>query len=151
MFVDQILRADRIQFSHSPQNNNNQPTHNHKLTQPHTKKQGDIVAASPNFSHVLPTVFDNPLEYDPDRFAAPREEDRRKPFSFIGFGGGRHACIGQNFAYLQIKAIWSVMLRNFDFELLDPVPDADYDSMVIGPKKCRVRYTRRKLQPAAAP
>lgn len=108
--------------------------------------QGDIIAASPNFSHVLPTVFDRPLSYEPERFAPPREEDKRKPFSFIGFGGGRHACIGQNFAYLQIKAIWAVLLRNFDFELLDPVPDADYDSMVIGPKPCRVRYVRRKLQ-----
>lgn len=38
------------------------------------------------------------------------------------------------------------MLRNFDFELIDPVPDADYDSMVIGPKACRVRFTRCKLQ-----
>ncbi|GBF88206.1 sterol 14 desaturase [Raphidocelis subcapitata] len=111
---------------------------------------GDIVAASPNFAHVLPSVFDRPLAYEPDRFAAPREEDKKKPFSFIGFGGGRHACIGQNFAYLQIKAIWSVLLRSFDFELLDPVPDADYDSMVIGPKACRVKYTRRKLQPARA-
>jgi len=35
--------------------------------------------------------------------------------------------------------------RSFDFELLDPVPDADYDSMVIGPKPCRVKYVRRKL------
>lgn len=60
------------------------------------------MAASPNFSHVLPTVFDNPLGYEPERFAPPREEDRKKPFSFIGFGGGRHACIGQNFAYLQV-------------------------------------------------
>lgn len=46
---------------------------------------------------------------------------------------------------LQIKSIWSVMLRNFDFEMLDPVPEADYDSMVIGPKPARVRFTRRKL------
>lgn len=45
----------------------------------------------------------------------------------------------------QIKSIWSVLLRNFEFELLDPVPEADYESMVIGPKPCRVRYTRRKL------
>jgi sterol 14-demethylase len=64
--------------------------------------QGDIVAASPNFSHMLPTVFDRPESYEPDRFAPPRDEDKRKPFSFIGFGGGRHACIGQNFAYLQV-------------------------------------------------
>ena len=50
---------------------------------------------------------------------------------------------------LQIKSIWSVMLRNFDFEMVDPVPEADYDSMVIGPKPARVRFTRRKLTPAA--
>jgi sterol 14-demethylase len=41
------------------------------------------------------------------------------------------------------------MLRQFDFEALDPVPAADYDSMVIGPLPARVRYTRRKLTPAA--
>eukprot|EP00877_Chromochloris_zofingiensis_P002450 jgi/Chrzof1/12205/Cz06g25080.t1 len=112
----------------------------------YTIPKGDIVAASPNFSHMLPTVFTRPEAYEPDRFAAPRDEDKQKPYSFIGFGGGRHACIGSTFAYLQIKSIWSVMLRNFDFELIDPVPDADYDSMVIGPKACRVRFTRCKLQ-----
>ncbi|PNW86578.1 hypothetical protein CHLRE_02g092350v5 [Chlamydomonas reinhardtii] len=106
--------------------------------------KGDVVAASPNFSHMLPQCFNNPKAYDPDRFAPPREE-QNKPYAFIGFGAGRHACIGQNFAYLQIKSIWSVLLRNFEFELLDPVPEADYESMVIGPKPCRVRYTRRKL------
>ena len=42
------------------------------------------------------------LRYDPERFAAPREEDKVKPFSFIGFGGGRHGCLGSNFAYLQV-------------------------------------------------
>jgi sterol 14-demethylase len=46
---------------------------------------------------------------------------------------------------LQIKTIWSVLLRNFDFELLDPMPEPDYNSMVIGPMKCRVRYTRKKM------
>eukprot|EP00775_Hariotina_reticulata_P006190 gene6190-6426_t len=112
----------------------------------YTVPAGDVVAASPNFSHMLPNVFDNPERYEPERFAPPRDEDKAKPFSFIGFGGGRHACIGQNFAYLQIKSIWSVLLRNFDFEAVDPVPEADYDSMVIGPKPSRVRYTRRRLQ-----
>lgn len=110
--------------------------------------KGDIVAASPNFSHLLPTVFTNPEAYDPERFAPPRSEDKAKPFGFIGFGGGRHGCLGSNFAYLQIKTIWSLLLRNFEFELLDPVPEPDYHSMVIGPKACRVKYRRRVLQPA---
>jgi cytochrome P450 len=65
--------------------------------------QGDVVAASPNFSHMLPQVFKEPTKYDPWRFAQPREE-QNKPYSFIGFGAGRHACIGQNFAFLQVRA-----------------------------------------------
>jgi sterol 14-demethylase len=65
------------------------------------------VAVSPNFNHVLPHVFANPTAYEPERFAAPRDEDKKKPFAWMGFGGGRHACIGQNFAYLQVRA-WVV-------------------------------------------
>lgn len=107
--------------------------------------QGDIVAASPNFSHMLPHVFKEPKEYDPDRWVAPRDEDKATQFGFIGFGAGRHSCLGANFAYLQIKSVWSILLRNFDFEVLDPVPAADYETMVVAPKACRVRYTRRKL------
>lgn len=83
----------------------NQKPHNkvESYQQPYTVPvQGDIVAASPNFSHMLPTVFTRPEAYEPDRFAAPRDEDKQKPYSFIGFGGGRHACIGSTFAYLQV-------------------------------------------------
>jgi len=110
-----------------------------------TVPAGDIVATSPSFSHMLPSVFSKPEKYDPSRWAPPREEDKAKPFSFIGFGGGRHGCIGSSFAYLQIKAIWSVLLRDFDFFPVDPVPEPDYESMVIGPKPARVRFVRRKL------
>lgn len=107
--------------------------------------KGHIVAASPTFSHRLRNVFNQPDAYQPDRFLPPREEDKALPFSYIGFGGGRHGCMGQNFAYLQVKTIWSILLREFEFELVDPFPEPNYESMVIMPKPCRVRYTRRKL------
>ena len=66
-------------------------------------RQGTIVATSPAFAHRLSDVFSEPLAYQPDRYLPPRSEDKAAPFSYIGFGGGRHACLGQNFAYLQIK------------------------------------------------
>lgn len=110
--------------------------------------KGHIVAASPTFSQRLEHVFKDANKYQPDRFAPPREEDKSRPFSYLGFGGGRHACMGQQFALLQIKTIWSVLLRNFDFEMLDPFPEADFTGMVVGPKPCRIRYTRRKLSAA---
>lgn len=46
---------------------------------------------------------------------------------------------------VQVKTIWSVLLRNFEFELVDPFPEPNYNAMVIMPNKCRVRFTRRKL------
>ena len=45
---------------------------------------------------------------------------------------------------MQIKSIWSVLLRGFEFELVDPFPEPDFESMVVGPKPCRVHYKRRK-------
>jgi sterol 14-demethylase len=105
--------------------------------------KGHIVFTSPAYSMRLPNVFEQPNSYDPDRFA--REEDKKVPFSFIGFGGGRHGCMGGNFAYLQIKTIWSILLRNFEFEFIDPFPEADYASLVVGPKPCKIRFSRRKL------
>jgi len=114
-----------------------------------TVPKGDMVFASPAFSHRLPHVFKDADKYQPDRFTSPRDEDKARPFSFIGFGGGRHGCMGTNFAYLQIKAIWAVLLREFELELVDPVPEADYESLVVGPKSGRVRYRRHKLAPEA--
>jgi sterol 14-demethylase len=52
------------------------------------------------------------------------------------------------FAYLQVKAIWSVLLRRFELELIDRHPEPNYATFVVGPKPpCRLRYRRK--QPAA--
>jgi sterol 14-demethylase len=49
------------------------------------------------------------------------------------------------FAQQQIKVIWSVLLRRFDFELVGRHHEPDYSTFVIGPKPpCLVRYRRRK-------
>lgn len=109
--------------------------------------KGHIVATSPAFANRLPHVFKDPDRYDPDRFATGREEDKvAGPFSYISFGGGRHGCLGEPFAYLQIKAIWSHLLRNFELELVSPFPEIDWNAMVVGVKgKVMVRYKRREL------
>ena len=70
--------------------------------------------------HRLPTVFDNPDEFDPDRFMPPREEDKRTPYSLVTFGGGPRICIGINFAQVEVKAMAAHILRRFT---LTPVPD----------------------------
>lgn len=104
---------------------------------------GDYLFVSPSISMRDPSVFKNPDQYNPDRFAPPNEEDKA-PFSFIGFGGGRHSCMGEPFAYLQITAIWSILFRDFEMEAVGDLPEPDYTAMVVGPQApSRIRYRRR--------
>jgi sterol 14-demethylase len=104
-------------------------------------KQGTWLATSPWVSHRLPEVFADPLRFDPDRFGPGREEDK-KQFTFISFGAGRHKCMGNAFAMLQVKTILAILLRGFAFELgHDPI--VAENGLVMGPKKpFRLRYRR---------
>ncbi|GHO86294.1 cytochrome P450 [Dictyobacter formicarum] len=69
-------------------------------------------------SHMLPQIFKDPEKFDPDRFAAPREEHKKNPYALVGFGGGPRICIGINFAQVEIKAMASHILRNYNLELV---------------------------------
>jgi len=90
-------------------------------------------------------LFPNPEVFDPDRYTTERAEDKNL-MAYQPFGGGKHKCSGNAFAMFQIKAIFSVLLRHYDFELVDPPSEYvdDYGEMIVQPKSpCRVRYKRR--------
>lgn len=107
--------------------------------------KGDIAVVAPPVAHQLSNVFANPGEFNPERFLGAHAEDLVEKFSFIAFGGGRHSCLGERFAYLQVKTIWSILLRRFDFELCQEHPLPDYSVLVVGPKPpCLVRFRRKK-------
>lgn len=105
---------------------------------------GALAIVSPAVSHRLPDVFADPDQFNPDRFAPPASEGKQHQLALVGFGGGRHRCMGKNFAIMQIKAIWTVLLDRFDFSLDGAFPDPHYGSWVTGPQRpCKVRYRRR--------
>jgi sterol 14-demethylase len=107
--------------------------------------KGWMAMVSPALSHMVPEVFRDPERFDPDRFAPPREEHKQANYTLIGFGGGKHRCIGMNFAYLQLRAIMSYILRHFELELVSKTPRPDYSGFVVGPiQPCLVRYRRRQ-------
>jgi sterol 14-demethylase len=110
-----------------------------------TIRAGKTVAVSPAVSNRLPQHFAEPERFDPDRYKAPRNEDERM-FAWLPFGGGRHRCVGAPFALIQLKAIFSVLLRRYEFELAQPPESyrADHSKMVVQlAQPCRVRYRRR--------
>ena len=106
---------------------------------------GKLVAVSPAVSNRMPENFRDPERYDPSRYGPGREEDRQS-FAWIPFGAGRHRCVGAAFALMQLKAIFSVLLRGFEFEMAEP-PESyrnDHSKMVVQLQHpCRVRYRRR--------
>uniref|UniRef100_A0A7N6AFD2 Lanosterol 14-alpha demethylase n=1 Tax=Anabas testudineus TaxID=64144 RepID=A0A7N6AFD2_ANATE len=66
-------------------------------------------------------------------------------FAYVPFGAGRHRCIGENFAYVQIKTIWSTLLRMYEFDLVNGYfPTINYTTMIHTPHKPIIRYKRRK-------
>lgn len=85
--------------------------------------RGHTIASPTLYNNNLSYIYKDPDMYDPDRFSLAREEDKvGGKFSYTAFGGGRHRCVGEAYAYMQIKVIWSHLLRNFELELVSPFP-----------------------------
>ena len=107
---------------------------------------GKIVGASPAVSNRIPSAFADPDLYDPGRYVPPRDEEHDNPWNWIPFGAGRHRCVGAAFAQMQIKAIFAVLLRDWEFAMAQP-PDTyrnDHSKMVVQLERpCRVTYRRR--------
>lgn len=112
-----------------------------------TVPEGELVGATPRVSNRLPEDFPDPDAFDPDRYLDPRQEDLVNRWTWIPFGAGRHRCVGQAFAMMQLKAIFSVLLRDYTFELSQPSETYrdDCSKMVIQLEQpCRVRYRSRE-------
>lgn len=112
----------------------------------YTIPPGHQVCVSPTVNHRLQDTWAERLDFNPDRYLHDNPAAGEK-FAYIPFGAGRHRCIGENFAYVQIKIIWSTMLRLYDFELVDEhFPTVNYTTMIHTPHNPIIRYTRRKTQ-----
>lgn len=115
-------------------------------------ESGKFVCAAPSVTHRIPELFPNPELFDPERYNPERSEDKNQ-YGWQAFGGGRHKCSGNAFAMFQIKAIFCFLLKNYEFELVNP-PEYyrdDYKKMVVEPASpCPIRYRRRKNQNLAS-
>ena len=80
-------------------------------------------------SHRAGDIFVNPDVFDPWRWLPPRSEEEKCSFPFIAFGRGVHRCLGETFAYLQIRTILSVLFGSYDIKLVSEFPTINYDSM----------------------
>jgi len=107
---------------------------------------GTVVAASPRVSNRIAEDFPEPERFDPSRYLDERQEDLQNRWTWIPFGAGKHRCVGNAFAMMQMKAIFSVILRDYEFEMVQPSETYrdDVSKMVIQLQQpCRVKYRKR--------
>ncbi|MEU0496631.1 cytochrome P450 [Mycobacterium sp. NPDC006124] len=95
---------------------------------------GSIVAVGIQAVHRDPTLWPNPMAFDPDRFA-PDASAGRPRWQFVPFSGGPRSCIGQHFALLETTLalatiVSAVRIRSFAAEFPVEVP---YTTVAKGP------------------
>lgn len=69
--------------------------------------------------HYDPEIYKDPYNFDPGRFDDGREEDKKVHFGYLGWGVGRHPCLGMRFAKLELKLLTVYLLAAFDFLHVD--------------------------------
>ena len=125
---------------------------------------GHAILASPGVSANGEQYFPNPTTWDPHRWdnRTIEEDDesemvdygygrtsRGTKSAYLPFGGGRHRCIGEKFAYLNLEVITAVMVRYFRFRNLggrDGVPATDYSTMFSRPlEPAQICWERRSV------
>ena len=108
--------------------------------------RGEMVGATPAISNRIATAFDDPDAFRPSRYIEPEQQDLDNPWNWIPFGAGRHRCVGAAFAMMQLKAILSILLHGWEFELAQPAETYvnDHSKMVVQLQQpCRVNYRRK--------
>lgn len=76
--------------------------------------------------HHNPTVWEDPLEFRPERFS-PEASAGRSRAAFIPFGMGPHQCIGNNFALIEATLVLVMLLQRYRIKLvsqheIEPLP-----------------------------
>ncbi|KAI8154642.1 Sterol 14-demethylase [Colletotrichum sp. SAR 10_70] len=105
-------------------------------------------------THMSERFFPEPLRWDPGRFLPPREEDKRDPRAFNGWGSGRHPCLGMRFAKLETFVATAIFVAKFDYYLcdadgkrMDKVPEDSVDRNTHSASKPRnnlyLKYSER--------
>lgn len=69
-------------------------------------------------AHYNPETYPEPEVFRPERFL----ERSFSPFQYMPFGGGHRRCIGAAFATYEMAVVLGVLLRRYDFQLLDTRP-----------------------------
>jgi cytochrome P450 family 110 len=91
---------------------------------------GFAVAPATVLAHHNAASYEDPESFKPERFLGRTYS----PFQYMPFGGGHRRCIGAAFASYEMTMVLGVLLKQFDFALVDSAPVVPKRrSVTIGP------------------
>ncbi|ODV86061.1 hypothetical protein CANARDRAFT_7422 [[Candida] arabinofermentans NRRL YB-2248] len=120
---------------------------------------GHHVLVSPGFTMTHEKYFPNPDHFEPHRWesisgvggSASSSDEVDYGFGkitkgvsspYLPFGGGRHRCIGEQFAYVQLGTLLVTFIQ--EFKWTSKLPKVDYASMVTLPEEpAEIQWERR--------
>jgi cytochrome P450 len=79
--------------------------------------RGWLVFVIPYVLHRLPTFWQNPEAFDPQRFA-PEQSAQRPKFVYLPFGAGPRQCIGNHFAMMEAQLVVATLAQRYRLRLV---------------------------------
>jgi cytochrome P450 len=79
--------------------------------------KGSAVLIAPWVLHRHRRLWQNPGQFDPERFS-PEQAAARPRFSYLPFGGGRRICIGAAFAVAEATILLATIAQRFRLRLM---------------------------------
>ncbi|KAL5714272.1 flavonoid 3',5'-hydroxylase [Ranunculus cassubicifolius] len=77
-----------------------------------------------------PNIWENPLEFDPDRFLSGENakiDPSGNHFELIPFGAGRRICAGARMAVVIVEYLLGTLVQSFDWKLPDGVEEINME------------------------
>jgi cytochrome P450 len=94
---------------------------------------GANVVMSPWILHRDPRFFDQPEQFNPDRWTADATQ-RLPKFAYFPFGGGPRLCIGAAFAMMEANLLLAAIAQRFQLRLVPGHPVTALPSITLRPK-----------------
>jgi cytochrome P450 len=102
----------------------------------YTLPAGVNVSNAVHLLHRRPDLYEQPLEFRPERFLGCKSD----AYEWAPFGGGARRCIGMTFALWQMKIVLVTLLSRLDLSMVDPEIGSERSGFFIVPKRgLRVR------------
>ena len=84
-------------------------------------------------AHHSPKYWDEPEEFRPERFMGDAAR-KRKPYTYLPFGGGKRSCIGGAMSQVENTLALSILLRRFRPEYVGNEPPGINGTVTLTPK-----------------